>query len=95
MWVTAKPGGRRPPVNDAPSGVESEKPHWIERRSSQGPAASTRRRHSPGAGPTDRDGTVLRFYHVTMPTDGFTGVVFGEGGIETGHYASPRLVASR
>ena len=26
---------------------------------------------------TDPDGTVLRFYHFTAPTDGFTGVVEG------------------
>jgi catechol 2,3-dioxygenase-like lactoylglutathione lyase family enzyme len=43
---------------------------------------------------TDPDGTVLRFYHFTLPTEGFTGVVFGDGGVETGHYASPRLAAN-
>jgi catechol 2,3-dioxygenase-like lactoylglutathione lyase family enzyme len=42
---------------------------------------------------TDPDGTVLRFYHFTAPTDGFTGVVFGDGGVETGHYTTPRLAA--
>ncbi|MFF5293036.1 VOC family protein [Paractinoplanes globisporus] len=42
---------------------------------------------------TDPDGTVLRFYHFTAPTDGFTGVVFGDGGVETGHYSEPRLTA--
>lgn len=38
---------------------------------------------------TDPDGTVLRFYHFTAPTDGFTGVVSGEAD----HYTTPRLVA--
>jgi catechol 2,3-dioxygenase-like lactoylglutathione lyase family enzyme len=42
---------------------------------------------------TDPDGTVLRFYHFTMPTGGFTGVVFGDGGVEAGHYSVPRLVS--
>jgi catechol 2,3-dioxygenase-like lactoylglutathione lyase family enzyme len=43
---------------------------------------------------TDPDGTVLRFYHFTAPTDGFTGVVFGPGGVEIEHYTTPRLSRS-
>ncbi|GAA0950900.1 VOC family protein [Virgisporangium aurantiacum] len=43
---------------------------------------------------TDPDGTVLRFYHFTAPTDGFTGVVFGEAGAEPDHYTTPRLVGT-
>lgn len=39
----------------------------------------------------DPDGTVLRFYHFTAPTDGFTGVIFADGGVEAGHYTDPRL----
>jgi catechol 2,3-dioxygenase-like lactoylglutathione lyase family enzyme len=43
---------------------------------------------------TDPDGTVLRFYHFTATTDGFTGVVFGEGGVEIDHYTAPRLAVA-
>jgi hypothetical protein len=39
---------------------------------------------------TDPDGTVLRFYHFTAPTDGFTGVVFGAGDVS--YYTEPRLL---
>jgi hypothetical protein len=38
----------------------------------------------------DPDGTVLRFYHFTAPTDGFTGVEF-RGGQQVGWYDVPRL----
>jgi catechol 2,3-dioxygenase-like lactoylglutathione lyase family enzyme len=38
----------------------------------------------------DPDGTVLRFYHFTAPTDGFTGVEFRDGRL-AGFYATPRL----
>lgn len=38
----------------------------------------------------DPDGIVLRFYHFTAPTDGFTGVEF-RNGRHVGFYASPRL----
>jgi catechol 2,3-dioxygenase-like lactoylglutathione lyase family enzyme len=38
----------------------------------------------------DPDGTVLRFYHFTAPTDGFTGVEYRDGR-QVGTYATPRL----
>ncbi|MBL7495831.1 VOC family protein [Frankia sp. CNm7] len=38
----------------------------------------------------DPDGTVLRFYHFTDPTDGFTGVEFRDGK-HVGNYDIPRL----
>jgi hypothetical protein len=38
----------------------------------------------------DPDGTVLRFYHFTDPTDGFTGVRFRHGR-HVGNYHTPRL----
>jgi hypothetical protein len=38
----------------------------------------------------DPDGTVLRFYHFTAPTDGFTGIEFRDGQ-QVGTYATPRL----
>jgi catechol 2,3-dioxygenase-like lactoylglutathione lyase family enzyme len=38
----------------------------------------------------DPDGTVLRFYHFTDPTDGFTGVQFRHGR-HVGNYHTPRL----
>jgi catechol 2,3-dioxygenase-like lactoylglutathione lyase family enzyme len=38
----------------------------------------------------DPDGTVLRFYHFTAPTDGFTGVEFRDGR-QVGTYDTPRL----
>lgn len=38
----------------------------------------------------DPDGTVLRFYHFTEPTDGFTGVEMRDGR-QAGTYAMPRL----
>jgi catechol 2,3-dioxygenase-like lactoylglutathione lyase family enzyme len=38
----------------------------------------------------DPDGTVLRFYHFTDPTDGFTGVQFRHGR-HVGYYHTPRL----
>jgi catechol 2,3-dioxygenase-like lactoylglutathione lyase family enzyme len=38
----------------------------------------------------DPDGTVLRFYHFTAPTDGFTGVEFRDGQ-QVGWYDVPRL----
>jgi catechol 2,3-dioxygenase-like lactoylglutathione lyase family enzyme len=38
----------------------------------------------------DPDGTVLRFYHFTAPTDGFTGVQFRDGR-HVGTYHTPRL----
>lgn len=39
----------------------------------------------------DPDGTVLRFYHYTAPTDGFVGIRFVDG-VEVGTYSRPRLV---
>ena len=39
---------------------------------------------------TDPDGTVLRFYHFTAPTDGFTGVEYRDGR-QVGTYDRPRL----
>lgn len=38
----------------------------------------------------DPDGTVLRFYDFTTPTDGFTGIVL-ENGRAVGTYGEPRL----
>ena len=38
----------------------------------------------------DPDGTVLRFYHFTDPTEGFTGVLFRHGQ-HVGNYHTPRL----
>jgi catechol 2,3-dioxygenase-like lactoylglutathione lyase family enzyme len=38
----------------------------------------------------DPDGTVLRFYHFTAPTDGFTGIEFRDGQ-QVGTYDTPRL----
>lgn len=38
----------------------------------------------------DPDGTVLRFYHFTAPTSGFTGVEYRDGQL-IGSYESPRL----
>jgi hypothetical protein len=38
----------------------------------------------------DPDGTVLRFYHFTDPTDGFTGVEI-RAGQYAGTYQTPRL----
>lgn len=40
----------------------------------------------------DPDGTVLRFYHFTAPTEGFTGVEF-RGGRVVGTYEVPRSAA--
>lgn len=42
----------------------------------------------------DPDGTVLRFYHFTAPTDGFTGVVMADGQ-PVGEYSRPRLRLER
>jgi catechol 2,3-dioxygenase-like lactoylglutathione lyase family enzyme len=38
----------------------------------------------------DPDGTVLRFYHFTAPTSGFTGIEY-RGGQLVGSYETPRL----
>lgn len=38
----------------------------------------------------DPDGTVLRFYHFTAPTEGFTGVEYRDGRL-VGSYQTPRL----
>ena len=38
----------------------------------------------------DPDGTVLRFYHFTAPTEGFIGVEFRDGEV-VGTYQTPRL----
>jgi catechol 2,3-dioxygenase-like lactoylglutathione lyase family enzyme len=38
----------------------------------------------------DPDGTVLRFYHFTAPTEGFTGVEYRNGQL-VGSYDTPRL----
>lgn len=38
----------------------------------------------------DPDGTVLRFYHFTAPTEGFTGVEYRNGQL-VGFYQTPRL----
>ena len=38
----------------------------------------------------DPDGTVLRFYHFTAPTEGFTGIEYREGRL-VGSYDTPRL----
>jgi catechol 2,3-dioxygenase-like lactoylglutathione lyase family enzyme len=38
----------------------------------------------------DPDGTVLRFYHFTAPTEGFTGVEYRDGEL-VGSYDTPRL----
>ena len=38
----------------------------------------------------DPDGTVLRFYNFTDPTEGFTGVQF-RNGRHVGNYSTPRL----
>ena len=40
----------------------------------------------------DPDGTVLRFYHFTAPTDGFTGVEMRDGEF-VGNYDTPRIPA--
>jgi hypothetical protein len=39
----------------------------------------------------DQDGTVLRFYHFTAPTEGFIDVEFRDGEV-VGTYQTPRLL---
>jgi catechol 2,3-dioxygenase-like lactoylglutathione lyase family enzyme len=42
----------------------------------------------------DPDGTVLRFYHFTAPTEGFTGLEMRDGSV-VGTYDTPRLLTPR